>query len=189
MIALLQSIRKEWTDLIVSGKKTVEVRKKGPAIYPLPDMIKVYIYETKARGGTGKVIGYYYAKISKFDFEYSEWAHSVAPAGAVLPLSENQLWSIVTTKGCISEDRFREYLSSEKDDGNYIVYLYYINQLTLFDKPKNISEFYGIASFEVDYNNECIIGKKGSKLKRAPQDWRYIYLEDDKIKKYRNKII
>ena len=106
-----------------------------------------------------------------------------------MPLSENQLWSIVTTKGCITEDRFREYLSSKKDDSNYIVYLYYINQLTLFDKPKNISEFYGISSFEVDYDNECIVGKKGAKLKRAPQDWRYIYLDDNKIKKYRNKII
>ena len=43
--AVLISIRPEWCDLIVRGKKTIEVRKTRPK---LETPFKVYIYCTKA---------------------------------------------------------------------------------------------------------------------------------------------
>ena len=45
MKAVLISIRPEWVEKIVSGKKTIEVRKTKPSI---PTPFKVYIYCTKA---------------------------------------------------------------------------------------------------------------------------------------------
>lgn len=43
--AILMSIRPEWCDLILQGKKTVEVRKTRPK---MKTPFKVYIYCTKA---------------------------------------------------------------------------------------------------------------------------------------------
>ena len=62
MKAVLISIQPKWVDKIVSGRKTVEVRKSRPK-FNAP--FKCYIYETKQTvkyfnlrlGGRGKVIG------------------------------------------------------------------------------------------------------------------------------------
>lgn len=58
MQAVMLSIRKEWARLILSGDKTLEIRKTKPnycaftiskATYPL----RVFLYESKANGGRG----------------------------------------------------------------------------------------------------------------------------------------
>ena len=63
MQAVILSIRKEWVRLILSGDKTLEVRKTKPnycaftisrATYPL----RVFLYESKANGGRGMVVGW-----------------------------------------------------------------------------------------------------------------------------------
>ena len=46
---MLFSIRPRWCDLIVSGKKTVEVRKRIPKLEP---PYKCYIYETQGKTET-----------------------------------------------------------------------------------------------------------------------------------------
>lgn len=45
--AVLISIRPEWVELILSGKKTAEVRKTYPKAPDLPYPFKCYIYRTK----------------------------------------------------------------------------------------------------------------------------------------------
>ena len=50
MIAVLISIRPKWCEKIISGQKTIEVRKTRPKMNP---PFKCYIYEC----GNGKVIG------------------------------------------------------------------------------------------------------------------------------------
>lgn len=63
MQAVILSIRKEWARLILSGDKTLEIRKTKPnycaftisrATYPL----RVFLYESKANGGRGMIVGW-----------------------------------------------------------------------------------------------------------------------------------
>lgn len=63
MQAVILSIRKEWARLILSGDKTLEIRRTKPnycaftiskAAYPL----RVFLYESKANGGRGMVVGW-----------------------------------------------------------------------------------------------------------------------------------
>lgn len=63
MQAVILSIRKEWARLILSGDKTMEIRKTKPnycaftiskATYPL----RVFLYESKANGGRGMIVGW-----------------------------------------------------------------------------------------------------------------------------------
>lgn len=51
--AVLLSIKKQWLEKILSGEKTVEVRKTMPWEISYPFV--VFCYETKANGGAGKV--------------------------------------------------------------------------------------------------------------------------------------
>lgn len=50
--AVLLSIKKQWLEKILSGEKTVEVRKTMPWEISYPFV--VFCYETKANGGAGK---------------------------------------------------------------------------------------------------------------------------------------
>lgn len=51
--AVLLSIKKQWLEKILSGEKTIEVRKTMPWEISYPFV--VFCYETKADGGAGKV--------------------------------------------------------------------------------------------------------------------------------------
>lgn len=54
--AILMSIRKEYMDLIRAGRKTCEYRTNLPAELRVKTM-KILLYETKATGGAGAIIG------------------------------------------------------------------------------------------------------------------------------------
>lgn len=60
--AILLPIKKKWLDLILAGKKTIEIRKFSPSAST------VYLYETKGDGGSGKVL----AKCSLGDIQFYE---------------------------------------------------------------------------------------------------------------------
>lgn len=53
--AVVISIKLEWLSKIMSGEKTLEVRKSMPWEISYP--FAVFCYETKANGGAGKIIG------------------------------------------------------------------------------------------------------------------------------------
>lgn len=48
--AILLPIKKKWLDLIFAGKKIIEIRKFSPRVST------VYLYETKEKGGSGKIL-------------------------------------------------------------------------------------------------------------------------------------
>lgn len=56
---LVMSLRPEWVQEILSGRKTLEVRKSGPGSYEIEraQPVRVWMYETKAGGGRGAVVG------------------------------------------------------------------------------------------------------------------------------------
>ena len=78
MKAVLMSIHPKWCEKIFNGEKTIEVRKNAPK---LETPFKVYVYQTKHRGGKaivsevlnsvyagGKVIGSFVCdKINRYN--------------------------------------------------------------------------------------------------------------------------
>ena len=135
MKSILMSIRPEWCKKIFDGEKTIEVRKTRPLI----DMpFKVFVYETKAqfvksiRGacttfgyGRGKVIGSFVCdKVYKIvpDGEYYSNGYDI---------DDDML-----SETCLG----RGYLTGY--GLGYTLYGWHITEPKLFDKPKELSEFF-----------------------------------------------
>lgn len=190
MKSVLISIQPKWCELIASGEKTVEVRKTKPK---LDTPFKVYIYCTKdntfaektLRGfdDDGKAI-YYKANKGKVIGEFV--------CDRIVQF-ENSIYdeAFIETRqrSCVPMGELLVYIGV-KDYG----YGWHISDLVIYDKPKELSEFYHYCGdnpkcdgCEAHYysNTEC--GKEdyccspieGCKpLKRPFQSWGYVYETD-----------
>lgn len=197
--AVLISIQPKWCELILRGKKTVEVRKSKPKLKP---PFKCYIYCTY-----GNVL-----------IEHNDIIHPDHLAEGI-KVSKNKIWDnccngkvigeftcnlitpiAYTTDGladvvdcrtaCMIPLGFLEYGKGD------VLYGWHISDLKIYDKPKELSEFRAICRHYddgccgdceyYDYANnesyryeECAVdGLKP--LKRPPQSWCYVEeLEND----------
>ena len=185
--AVLISIQPKWCELISSGKKTVEVRKTKPK---LATPFKCYIYETRAKTdrpimldfggildyhGRGKIIGEfvcdsitYLGNIATDPWEYLNGGTHTAHK------------RLVAYNACMTESECITYGGQ---------YAWHISELKIYDKPKDLSEFYtecDMGCEDCDYwksvrvnadefDMECDSGMHGHKpIKRAPQSWCYV---------------
>lgn len=194
--SILQSIHPQWCELIASGKKTIEVRKTKPKI---PTPFKVYIYQTKhswiyniyskIADWQGKVIGEYICDEIK-EYPYVE--------GEEVNEKVYQIPTIEGEKACLDYPDFVKYANGKT------VYFWHISDIKIYDKPKELSEFYVVdneAVKQCEYRNKCYInpdltnggwlngtyscsynGKhefctkcKVKPLTRPPQSWCYVY--------------
>lgn len=62
MNSIIASVRPPFAGWLMSGKKTVEIRKSRPMFNPFAGVpadgpVRVYIYETKTGGGAGAIVG------------------------------------------------------------------------------------------------------------------------------------
>ena len=162
MKAIMISIKPRYLAKILNGEKTLEIRTKFPKC-DLP--IDVYIYCTKDkkyanlinRGGflTGMVVAKFTLNEIKtiytihFPFEYFYKATD---------LTKEQL----EQKSCLSQVELDGYLRKRKG------YAWQIDNLEIFDKPKEISEF-SIKVFP--HRKDNLMTRY---LTRAPQSWFYI---------------
>lgn len=190
MKSVLISIKPKWCELIASGKKTVEVRKTRPKI---ETPFKVYIYCTNDRkvmleksksgkiylnaniyhdipmGLNGKVIGEFIC----------DKIYDITPHYDIQNFC-NQYecgWKIGEAGHCLSFEELDSYLGGK--DG----YGWHISDLKIYDKPKNMSEFYQkCKSFDknewenddcLDCENPCGNGGK-LYLEKPPQSWCYV---------------
>ena len=167
--AVLISIKPEWCELIVNGTKSVEVRKNKPKL-EMP--FKCYIYCTKAPKGwfwfgspnfrrDGVVIGEFVCK----DIEELK-RNTVFNAPALYSQSR------------LTRDEYFGYI------GNKTAYLWYIPELKIYDKPKELSEFSpAYCGKRRCFNCECFDAEKPScTLKRPPQSWYYVEEREDNVK-------
>lgn len=136
MKAVLLSIQPKWFELIASGKKTVEVRKNRPK---LGTPFKVYIYETQARTetpfideeghhifkGRGQVIG---------EFVCSGIDDFKIPHPWVRQIIKYDLYR----ESCVPFGKLYEY----SNGGRKLLYGWHITDLVIYDKPKELSEFF-----------------------------------------------
>lgn len=173
--AVMISIRPEWCSVISQGKKTVEVRKTRPKqgvpfkcyIYCTKGMEKNKAYSFKTWNAQGKVMGEFVCDaIFPICIEYSDPDCEIA--------KHEFAFTGLTDKQII------DYLGNGKDG-----YGWHISDLVIYDKPKQLSEFYKkCKSYDKDEwdidNLDCIECKNpcgnGGKLylKRPPQSWCYV---------------
>lgn len=192
MKSVLISIQPKWCELIANGEKTVEVRKTKPK---LDTPFKVYIYQTKkpvsvSFSGTGKHISeydktYYYNErsgkvIGEFVCDAIEhYTSNCTVFESVLLPSPSELEEM-----CLKLEEFNSYGTRGK-----LLYGWHISNLIIYDKPKELSEFYTVCKLNCEYcemwgsvrvnaeefDMDCKSDWFNHKpLTRPPQSWCYV---------------
>lgn len=197
MKAVLISIQPKWCELIASGKKTIEVRKTRPSI-ETPFKCYIYMTATKERcrlwgyitayqnsngdilNGSKKVIGEFVCD-GIYNIEPHDDGHGV-----------NQYTFVGADyddcKTGLSFEELKEYLGEECG------YAWHVTDLKIYDKPKELGEFYTLGNCEkYDFCNQCKNFHRGQgwldgsycdedscldntriPVTRAPQSWCYV---------------
>ena len=189
MKSVMISIQPKWCELIASGEKTVEVRKSKPNI-AIP--FKCYIYQTKGKcmfnilrkiglydmankllSSKGKVIG-------EFICNNIDW-HGLSN----LIIKEDAEHTLSGT--CLTKEEILNYLGYQKGTNiyackNFDFYGWRISDLVIYDRAKEINEFYHKKTkngYTTEWNIEGIVHypKKEvvfEEIKRPPQSWCYV---------------
>ena len=202
MKSIIISIKPKWVKKILSGEKTLEIRKTAPKC-ELP--CEVYIYctkESKQYLKRSKWLGYP-QEDNEFFVESTNELESETFNGKVVAkftlnkveqIENDKLWEIdrnFLERTCLSFGELASYLSSRTG------YAWHIDNLVIFDKPKELEEFKHslrgcslfcdnnfVPSFCRNYcehNKDterldvyCDINDKfGEPLTKAPQSWCY----------------
>lgn len=155
--AILISIQPKWVEKILNGEKTIEIRKSMPKC-ELP--IDVYIYCSK---------GTHRGKLNIW-FDYCGYKPSPNEEGyicngkVVAKFTLNKIEEIVYCKipngvghyhiftcdsdirleknSCLNEFDLLSYLKPKEEKGCVCGYAWHIENLQIFDKPMELSEFY-----------------------------------------------
>lgn len=161
MKAVLISIRPEWVEKILAGKKTLEVRKNRPK---LETPFKCYIYRTKGTvphiingewvqmevGGT-IIAEFTCDRIDEYDDDtISSYQHE-----------DYARWNdFDLDRACMNPEDFQNYAN-----GKWL-YGWHISNLKIYDDPKQLSEFKGLRKTKFGY--------APVEIKRPPQSWCYV---------------
>ena len=163
------SIQPKWCELIANGKKTIEVRKSRPK---LETPFKVYIYCTQDKNvvfanhnnfrGNGLVIGEFICDRIRVE---QEIADQLVDVGLVL-------------QSCLSSGELLRYADGKS------LYSWHISDLKIYDKPKELVEFWKAGSCPFANGSRCTyeyhcfragqIDRCGESLTRPPQSWCYV---------------
>ena len=169
MKSVLISIRPQWVEKIVSGKKTIEVRKTAPKEVPF----KAYIYcsygDMKTNyylKGRGKVIGEFICdKVDEYTFSHYEAEYRVTH-------DEQKAM-------CLNQPELIQYGKGKT------LYGWHISDLKIYYKPKELSKFYRPCSYSGicyscnrfrpngtpnDKPNDFCDGE----ITRLPQSWQFV---------------
>lgn len=196
MKSVLMSIKPKWVVKIANGEKTIEVRKTAPEA-----PFKCYIYCTKAKplfgfhteyvdGKCKRVytdhllgrISYFNGKvIGEFICdEIIEWQYNKGHQYYVdYP---GDCTSYFPYLKCHSEATGLKCSELENYGKGKTLYGWHISDLVIYDKPKELSEFYtkktcnscmksGYESTACMYDEDC---KVPMPITRAPQSWQYV---------------
>lgn len=166
MKAVLISIRPEWCAKIVSGEKTIEVRKTRPK---LETPFKCYIYctkDAKKQFWTGP--RYSYAD------DHSHNAFDKCGSGKVIGEFLCDRFIVDRTFGH-DEKFYSAACMSACDAAAYAVespmYGWHISNLKIYDKPRELREFTGLR--QTKFGAEPVL------ITRPPQSWCYVEESDN----------
>lgn len=180
MKSVLISIKPEWCELIANGKKTIEVRKTRPKC---DTPFKCYIYCTKGKSASfltsdpfdiclnGKVIGEFVCRnmnCMQADIDSQGEKHLYNTA-----FIENQM--------CLTDEELFNYIYDGKRN---IGWAWGISDLVIYDKPKELSEFWNVDKCPYASKNGCTYKyhcfragetkRCGQQIERPPQSWCYV---------------
>lgn len=144
--AVMLSIRPEWAKKILSGEKTVEVRKSFPGNVYLP--FKVYMYETVHSDGPDKGCGAVVGEFTCdeiFDIVWTSTGHK---------------YDYQRGEDCLSVFQLHDYLGA--GDG----YGWHITKPVTYDSPVPVTDFIHVCS------GNGYIGER-KPFARCPQSWMY----------------
>ena len=169
------SIRPEWCELIASGKKTVEIRKTIPRKFVhdgfyggyVVEPFKVYIYETQGYSATPQVF-----EDGTMIFRGRGKVIGELMCDEVVELAPlNRADDTVEEKACMSREEIARYLKGEG-------YAWYISDLVIYDKPKELGEFKQCHKCPYGYE-ECTRHEYSCNgaynVQNPPQSWCYVY--------------
>ena len=156
MKSVLISIQRPHTDNIKALIKKIEIRKNKPnQETPFP----CFIYETKTKGGCGKVIGEFVCD------EVYEWKYDYCDGVDI----DDDL--ILDT--CLDREDINIYAKGKT------LYGWHISDLKIYDKTKPIMQFYKpcpiewkncpVCEFYSTYTGCCM-----NNIDRPPQSWCYV---------------
>lgn len=170
MSAVMLSIRPEWCEKILNGEKTIEVRKTRPK---LETPFKCYIYctmnlkrvfvgeysgleEAKTAYACGKVIGEFVCNemYTYFNVTTDNWESLLGNC------HENEKEQL-TRKALLSESQVHKYANGKN------LYGWHISDLVIYDKPKELSQFFVESNATTDY-------PMLKQMTRPPQSWCYV---------------
>lgn len=143
MKSIMLAIQPQWVEKILSGEKTIEVRKTAPKETPF----KGYIYQTRKkwlykilpwlREGQGKVVAEFICNRVE---DFSEWKYDY-------PSLLRHIDLYAGTKG--DYHFLNNYLKGKKKG-----YALYITDLKIYDQPKELSEFVSDKECTMDYQED-----------------------------------
>lgn len=180
MQAVMLSIRPEWCALISSGKKTVEIRKTRPNI---ETPFKCYIYCTKAKNKEEKLIlqsfGYELGGVeSNLTYKANGKVIGEFVCDCIISHCEMANADIAEQQGCIKREQLFEYAKGKE------LYGWHISDLVIYDKPKELTEFFTPAKCPYLTANGCAYNyycyragekqKCGQIITRPFQSWGYV---------------
>ena len=175
--AVLISIRPEWVKKILTGEKTLEVRKTRPK---LETPFKVYIYCTNPKNiMLWNARSYIYADDHSHNAFDRCWNGSVVGEFICNNITEDTMGEncdILCVNGCMGLDQIKSY------GGNKKLYGWHISKLEIYDTPKELTEFHtwkkckscsksGYESTACTYDENCIVP---AVITKAPQSWCYV---------------
>ena len=187
--AVLLPIHPCWCDEIISGAKTIEIRKSAPrafykALTPngtkglgYYEPFRVFIYRTlknvkNTDTANGKVVGefvcdkvqpYMYSEHIGFPTPHYEGDDSFYDCGEGYWITCGDL-----EKTCLTHEELMSYGNKKT------LYGWHISDLIIYDKPKELSEFGGICPSP--HCETCIFAECGwqKPIQKAPQSFCYV---------------
>lgn len=181
MKSVLISIKPKYCELIASGEKTIEVRKTRPQ---LETTFKCYIYCTIGNGVKGDYLVQSGIQCGKVIGEFvCDKVYSIKNRGFYfsVPTEGESITGEIARQSCLDYYDMVNYLGDK--DG----YGWHISDLKIYEKPKELSEFYTIDESGSDCCCGCVwhetpleempcrtcTGER-KYLYRPPQSWCYV---------------
>lgn len=122
---IILPIYHEYAELILSGKKRLEIRKTVPRNICYP--CTVYLYETKAHGGEGAVVGFFNCKgIIRTNAFKQQFSDTEVIKAYRQDISE---------RACLTEQQLSDYA------GNGMIHGLVVNTPIRFPRPRSLSDF------------------------------------------------
>ena len=178
MKSVLISIGPNWCELIVSGKKRIDIRKSSPKEAPF----KAYIYCTKTKRRCSlcdyegayenskvdivyaqqQIIGEFVCDII-YDIDYLPKGYEGNPA---------MFSEFICNNSCLSFEKIMKYKNGKS------VYGWHISDLKIYDKPLKLSDFVKPCKYPFPCD-ECIYFEELEErcdniITHAPRTWQYV---------------